>query len=153
MGYIEELRQLIGSRPLIMVGAGVIILDEHNRILLTQRSDNNAWSIPGGAMEPGETLEDVARRETQEEVGLIVEEMEFYAVFSGPELYYQYPNGDQVYNVTVVYVTRQVTGKLKIDEESQQARYFPLHDLPEISPPLRPVLAEIRIKLRDSNET
>jgi mutator protein MutT len=153
MGYIEELRQLIGSRPLIMVGAGVIILDEHNRILLTQRSDNNAWSIPGGAMEPGETLEDVARRETQEEVGLIVGEMEFYGVFSGPELYYQYPNGDQVYNVTVVYVTRQVTGKLKIDEESQQARYFPLHDLPEISPPLRPVLAEIRIKLRDSNET
>jgi mutator protein MutT len=147
MGYIEELRQLIGSRSLIMVGAGVIILDEHNRILLTQRSDNNAWSIPGGAMEPGETLEDVARRETQEEVGLRVGEMDFYGVFSGPELYYQYPNGDQVYNVTVVYVTRQVTGKLKIDEESQQARYFPLHDLPKISPPLRPVLAEIILKL------
>jgi mutator protein MutT len=141
MGYIDELRQLIGSRPLIMVGAGVIILDEHNRILLTQRSDNNVWSIPGGAMEPGETLEEVARRETQEEVGLQVGEMDFYGVYSGPELYYQYPNGDQVYNVTVVYVTCQVTGTLKIDKESQQAQYFPLHDLPEISPPLRPVLS------------
>jgi mutator protein MutT len=141
MGYIDELRQLIGSRPLIMVGAGVIILDEHNRILLTQRSDNNVWTIPGGAMEPGETLEEVARRETQEEVGLQVGEMDFYGVYSGPELYYQYPNGDQVYNVTVVYVTCQVTGTLKIDKESQQAQYFPLHDLPEISPPLRPVLS------------
>jgi mutator protein MutT len=139
MGYIEELRQLIGSRPVIMVGAGVIILDEHNRILLTQRADNGAWSIPGGSMEPGETLEEVARRETEEEVGLRVGEMDFFGVFSGPDLYYEYPNGDQVYNVTVVYTSRQISGRLKIDEESIQAKYFPLDELPEISPPLRPV--------------
>jgi mutator protein MutT len=140
MGYIEDLRELIGSRPVIMVGAGVIILDEQDRMLLTQRSDNGAWSIPGGSMEPGETLEEVARRETEEEVGLTVEQMDFFGVFSGPELYYEYPNGDQVYNVTVVYVSRQVTGSLKIDEESRQARYFALDDLPDISPPLRPVI-------------
>jgi mutator protein MutT len=139
MGYIEELRQLIGSRPIIMVGAGVIILDEHNRILLTQRADNGAWSIPGGSMEPGETLEEVARRETEEEVGLRVGEMDFFGVFSGPELYYEYPNGDQVYNVTVVYISRQVPGRLRMDEESIQAKYYPLNKLPEISPPLRPV--------------
>jgi ADP-ribose pyrophosphatase YjhB (NUDIX family) len=91
-------------------------------------------------MEPGETLEEVARRETEEEVGLTVEQMDFFGIFSGPELYYEYPNGDQVYNVTVVYVSRQVTGSLKIDEESRQARYFALDDLPDISPPLRPVI-------------
>jgi mutator protein MutT len=140
MGYMEDLRELIGSRPVIMVGAGVIILDEQDRMLLTQRSDNDAWSIPGGSMEPGETLEEVARRETEEEVGLTVEQMDFFGIFSGPELYYEYPNGDQVYNVTVVYVSRQVTGSLKIDEESRQARYFALDDLPDISPPLRPVI-------------
>jgi mutator protein MutT len=139
MPYIEELRKLIGSRPLIMVGAGIIILDEQDRILLTQRADNHAWSIPGGSLEPGETLEQAARRETEEEVGLQIGEMEFAGVYSGPELYYQYPNGDQVYNVTVVYESRDVSGSLRIDAESVQVRYFPLNDLPEISPPLKPV--------------
>jgi mutator protein MutT len=139
MPYIKELRKLIGSRPLIMVGAGIIILDEQDRILLTQRADNRAWSIPGGSLEPGETLEQAARRETEEEVGLQIGEMEFAGVYSGPELYYQYPNGDQVYNVTVVYESRDVSGSLRIDAESVQVRYFPLNDLPEISPPLKPV--------------
>jgi 8-oxo-dGTP pyrophosphatase MutT (NUDIX family) len=148
MGYMEELRQLIGSRPVIMVGAGVIILNEHNHLLLVQRRDNAAWSIPGGAMELGETLQEAARRETEEEVGLYVQEMTFYNIYSGPELFYQYPNGDQVYNVTVIFVAHQPAGELKLDEESIQARYFPLDDLPEISPPLRPVLADYAARER-----
>ena len=35
MGYISELRELIGSRPIIMVGANVIVVDLENRLLLT----------------------------------------------------------------------------------------------------------------------
>lgn len=63
--YIHELRSRVGHWPVIMVGAGVIVLDDAGRILLMHRSDNGAWSIPGGMTEPGETVEETARREVR----------------------------------------------------------------------------------------
>ena len=57
MGYIQELRQFMGSKPIIMVGAGVLILNQQNRLLMINRTDNDSWGIPGGAMELGESLE------------------------------------------------------------------------------------------------
>lgn len=71
MGYIMELRKIIGTRPIIMVGACTILMNEHRQILLQQRKDNGLWGLPGGSLEPGESMEEVARRELYEETGLI----------------------------------------------------------------------------------
>ena len=43
MGYILDLRKQLGSRPLIMAGAGVIVLNDKNEILLGRRTDNGCW--------------------------------------------------------------------------------------------------------------
>lgn len=139
--YVRELRQLVGHRPIIMVGAAVIILDETDRLLLMKRSDNGCWGLPGGALEPGELLEDAARRETQEEAGCTVGDMSLFGVFSGPELFYEYPNGDQVYNVNAIYVTHDIGGELRLNDEHVEMGFFDRRSLPEpISPPIRPVL-------------
>jgi hypothetical protein len=53
--YIRELRSLVGTRPLILVGAVVIIQNENQQILLQHRKDGD-WGLPGGLMEPGESL-------------------------------------------------------------------------------------------------
>ncbi len=103
--YIEELRSRVGNYPLIMLGSAVCVFDSHERLLLLRRTDNGYWGLPGGAMEPGESLEDTARRETREETGLEVARLSLMGVFSGPELHYRYPNGAEVYNVTAVYTT------------------------------------------------
>lgn len=143
MDYIQQLRQLVGHFPLILVGAGVLILDEQQRLLLLRRTDNACWGIPGGALEPGETLEAAARRETQEETGLHLAEIKLFGVFSGPEFYYLYPNGDPVHNVSVIYLARAAAGALSLaPAEHTAAQYFPLHQLPaEISPPIQPILS------------
>lgn len=142
MGYIRELRALIGHRPIIMVGAAVLILDRSHRLLLQLRTDNNCWSLLGGSMEPGETLEETAKREVYEETGLIIGEMRLFDIFSGPELFYQYPNGDQVFNVCIVYQTSDVQGELRTNsQEGIELRYFSLQDLPkEISSPDKPII-------------
>ncbi len=145
MSYFHEMRKLIGHRPLVVVGAAVLLTDEQERLLLIHRTDNGCWGIPGGGLEPGESLEETARRETREEIGLELGQLTLFNVFSGPQLFYRYPNGDEVINVSVVYRAQISQAILQLDPaEHDQARFFELSALPEsqqISPPVRPVLA------------
>jgi 8-oxo-dGTP pyrophosphatase MutT (NUDIX family) len=142
MQYIEELRQIIGHRPLIMVGAGILVTDKSGALLLGLRTDNHCWGIPGGAMEPGETLEETARRETLEETGLRLGELALFGVFSGPEFFYTYPNGDQAYNVSIIYQTSDYTGDPTTSPEHSTWDFFPPDHLP--NPLSRPIQAILR---------
>jgi 8-oxo-dGTP pyrophosphatase MutT (NUDIX family) len=144
--YITQMRKLVGTRPLIICGAGVIVLDHLNRVLLQHRADNDMWCIPGGALEPGERLEDAAVREVQEEVGLKCGSLELFGVYSGPEMYYRCPNGDEVHNVSVVYLCREFSGEVRADPaEGKDAAFFFVADIPTaINPPGRPVIDDLR---------
>lgn len=39
VGYVEELRKIVGHRPLILVGAVVLIINENGYVLLQQRTE------------------------------------------------------------------------------------------------------------------
>ena len=151
MGYILDLRKIVGHRPLIQVGAGIIVEDPEGRVLLQLRSDNHCWSYCGGSMEPDERAEDAAKRELFEETGLIAGELELFGVWSGPELHYVYPNGDEVSNVDIVFLCRSFSGALKPQAgEVELLRFFNLDEIPEnLSPPIRPALSKwIELKRR-----
>jgi 8-oxo-dGTP pyrophosphatase MutT (NUDIX family) len=107
-----ELRKLVGTRPLIMAGA-CVLLCSNQQLLLQRRTDNGCWGLPGGSMELGETLEEVAKRELFEETGVHANGLELFDMFSGQELYYKYPNGDEVYNVVAAYLCTGFDGALK----------------------------------------
>ena len=66
MEYIQSLRQYIGHAPVLMVGAAILIVDDKNRLLLMKRSDSGCWGPPGEATEPGEIVEEAARRNLPE---------------------------------------------------------------------------------------
>ncbi|MCI1592695.1 NUDIX hydrolase [Heyndrickxia oleronia] len=144
MGYIMELRKVVGSRPLIMTGANVILLNKQNELLLQLRKDNHCWGLPGGSMKPGESLIEVAARELHEETGLKAKKLTLFQIFSGEEFYYQYPHGDEVYNVVATYICSDYEGELQADkEEVEELRFYSLKELPEkISPPDWPVVKE-----------
>jgi len=145
MEYILELRKLVGHRPLLMVGAATLIVDAENRLLLMKRSDNACWGPPGGAVEPGEVVEIAAKREVREETGLEPGKLELFDVFSGPELFYRYPNGDEVYNVTIIYLTRDWRGVVRLNGEHTEWGWFAAADIPEdLSPPIIPVIDKFK---------
>jgi len=137
MGYIQQLRRHVGSQPLIMVGAGVINIDEDGRVLMILRTDNGCWGLPGGALEPGETLEDTARRELTEETGLSAGGLELLTVLSGPDFFYRYPNGDEVHNVIALFVADEVTGvEQPCGIEATEVCRFHLSALPDNLDPI-----------------
>ena len=138
-GYIMDLRKSVGHRPLLQVGASVIVEDAQGRVLLQLRSDNHCWGYAGGSVDLDEVVEDAAKRELQEETGLIAQELELFGVFSGKDCHYVYPNGDEVSNVDIVYVCRKYSGTLRCQMgEVDELRFFDLDDIPQnISPPIR----------------
>jgi ADP-ribose pyrophosphatase YjhB (NUDIX family) len=134
---------LVGHRPLLQIGAAALIADEKNCLLLMKRSDNNCWGPPSGAVELGEVVEMAARREVREETGLELGGLVLFGVFSSPDLFYRYPNGDEVYNVTIVYLTRDWRGEVRLNGEHTNWGWFAPEDVPEnISPPIKPVIGQ-----------
>jgi ADP-ribose pyrophosphatase YjhB (NUDIX family) len=145
MGYLAESRKYVGHAPLLMVGATVLIVDPQERLLLMKRTDNECWGPPGGAVEPGEVVEEAARRETHEETGLEISEMSLFGVFSGPDQYYRYPGGDEVHNVTIVYLCRNVHGEVRLSDEHTDWDWFAVSAIPEnLSPPIKPVIQQYK---------
>ncbi len=136
MGYIGELRAVLGSRPLITAGAVVIVL-RGNEVLLDMRRDTRKWALPGGFKELGESLEEAARRELFEETGLVARRLRLLALCSGPEFAHTYPNGDRIDQVAAVYQALEVDGDPRAGEqESLEVRYFALDGLPSPVEPL-----------------
>lgn len=142
--YILDLRKTVGHRPLLQVGASVIVVDSEGRILLQQRRDNGLWGYAGGSVELDEEVEKAAMRELFEETGLFANELELFGVFSRKILHYTYPNGDEVSNIDIVYLCRSYSGDLTPQaSEVSELRFFSASEMPpenEPTPPNRPAL-------------
>ncbi len=133
VGYIEDLRAIVGTRPLILVGSVVILVNHDDQILLEQRRyPQGVWGLPGGLMELGESVEDTARRELFEETGLKAKQLHLIGVFSGPRYFVTAANGDEFYVVTNAFYTRDFSGEMRVDPvESLDAAFFHPEAFPE----------------------
>ncbi|MDA1758804.1 NUDIX hydrolase [Bacillus cereus] len=144
MGYIEELREVVGSRPLNLAGVAVAVFNEQEQILLQQRR-NGMWGVPGGVVELGESTEEAGRREVLEETGIKIGTLQLVSVFSGKEFFVKLPNGDEFYPITIAYLCKDITGGLlKADGvESLHVQFFNLNKLPQnISPFIKKLIEQ-----------
>ena len=129
----------------VRVGVGVVVRGPGEAILLEKRRDCGWWGLPGGKVEPGESLVDAAVREVFEETGLTVEVTHLIGVYSDPHgRIVTYPdNGDVVQLIDAVVGARVLSGTIRCSKESEEVRFFPLSQLPEqIVPPARQPLID-----------
>jgi len=147
MGYISDIRKHVGHSPIFMPGAGIFFIDNQGRALLQKRKDNGLWAGTGGALELGETFEEAACREACEEMGLQPLKLEVLNTYSGKLLHYIYPNQDEVYVVSVMFICTEYSGELEIDpEECLDARFFELSSFPDmemVHPPDVPMIQDL----------
>ena len=133
MGYIQELRAIIGKRPIILPGCCVFIKNAHGQILMQQRKHPyGKWGLPGGLMELGESTEDTIRREVKEETGLALGKLVLFGVYSGEGYRCVAENGDEFDVVITVYVTSDFEGEAAVmDDESLSFEWFSVKNFPE----------------------
>ncbi|MCL2320721.1 MAG: NUDIX hydrolase [Oscillospiraceae bacterium] len=117
MGYVEELRALIGHKCIILPGSAVIVENKDGLILMQQRKyPYGKWSLPGGLMELSESTIETAKRELLEETGLIIGELKLLGVYSGKDYLCTAANGDEWYVVTTVYMTKEFQGAPSVND-------------------------------------
>lgn len=109
-----------------IAGVGAVVLDSEYRILLARRGKAplaGEWSLPGGALELGERLEDGVRREVLEETGLDVEPVEIVAVFDHISHSDEADSRVRFHYVLVDYRCRVLGGTLASASDVTEARW------------------------------
>lgn len=128
----------------LVPAASAVVVDEQGRILLHRRSDNSLWSIPGGAMEPGESIGQAVAREVREETGLQVRPVAIVGVYSDPNHKVEYDDGEVRQQFSVCFACEITGGRLDPGEESLEVRFVAAEDLDglDINPSIRRRIAD-----------
>lgn len=133
--YYQKLRRALGQDLLIIPSVAALIHDEHGRLLLQEKHDGS-WSLPAGAIEPGESPEEAVRREVLEETGFTCGECVVVEVLGGPAFRHTYPNQDQVeYALVLFRCGVEEAGAIRDREETKSLRYFRREEMPDLALP------------------
>ncbi len=110
----------------ILTTDGLIL--ENDKILMSKRAIypfQGYWVIPGGHVEYGERVEEAIKREMKEELGVSVKIKKLFGVYSNPK------RDPRYHTASVVYLLEKGKGKIRLNEESSEFKYFSLKNLPK----------------------
>ncbi len=130
------------NQPIVGVG-GILFQDE--RVLLVKRGKEPArgqWSIPGGAVNTGETLRQAVAREMIEETGIQVEPVALVKILD--RIFHDDQGRVMYHYVLVDFLCRFLGGELRAGSDAMDARFIPIADLAslDIIPATRAVIYE-----------
>ena len=149
MGYCEDIREMIGNSPLIVVRPSVAILNNKGEILLSRYS-GTAWGIPGGILQLNESVEECIKRNVRENLGLMLNSLQLFGVYSGLELNTKPDDDeDEYHTVAIGYLCKDYEGELTPDEnQAIEAEFFNLDQLPKDTDPfIKKKLVEVKLQL------
>ncbi|HYN07432.1 MAG TPA: NUDIX domain-containing protein [Vicinamibacterales bacterium] len=113
-----------------VVGVGAVVMNDHRQVLLVKRRHEplaGQWSLPGGALELGETLEAAAAREILEETGLVVDVGPVVEVFD--RILVDEAGQVQFHFVLVDYLCTVAGGALQAGSDVDDAQFADPNDL------------------------
>jgi 8-oxo-dGTP pyrophosphatase MutT (NUDIX family) len=118
----------------LVPSVNVAVADEHGRVLVIRRSDNDNWALPGGAMDYGESISDAAVRETKEETGVDCEITGLVGVYTNPRHVILYTsNGEVRQECSLVFSARAIGGEPTPSSESSEVRWVAPDELGELT--------------------
>ncbi len=123
----------LGREGELRVGCSATIFDvKREKVLLTRRTDNGRWCLPGGGMESGESAAEACEREVLEETGLKVRVTRLIGVYSNPDQLVVYNDGNKVFMVVLSFEAEIIEGELGLSDETTEAGYFSLTEMEDM---------------------
>ncbi len=120
----------LGRQGQLRMGCSAVIFNKtRTQALLTRRTDNGLWCIPGGAMEAGESAAEACIREVWEETGLHVSVKRLIGVYSDPNQLVVYPDGNKAHIVVMSFEVEVIGGELGLSNETTEAGFFSVTDM------------------------
>lgn len=116
------------NRPLIP-GACAVVLNKDKGILLHKRTDNDAWSLPGGQMKLGESISQCLLRELKEEVNIYVKIVKLIGIYTSTKVIFKFPNGDVFQSFVVAFLCETKDEKVVLNRESTAYKWVKLDEL------------------------
>lgn len=142
-GYYRKLRDQVGNELIFVPSVAGIVRNEAGEILFQNKDTGENWSLPAGAIEPGEAPAEALVREVWEETGLHVIPKKLLSVFGGKDFRYQYPDGNKVEYIVFIFECEVQSGDLNpIDPETFELHYFKSNERPELALPYPPSIFE-----------
>jgi 8-oxo-dGTP pyrophosphatase MutT (NUDIX family) len=110
----------------LVPSVNTIVRNEAGDVLLIRRTDNDNWSLPGGAMDLGESLGEAAIRETLEETGIRVRLTGVSGIYTNPRHVLEYTsNGEVRQEFSVVFIAEPLSGEPTPSSESSHVEWVP----------------------------
>ena len=115
----------IGKQGRLVPACDAVIFDAtREKVLLTRRSDNGQWCLPGGSMDPGESAPECCAREVLEETGLVISVGRLIEVYSTPHRITEYADGNRKQALDLVFEAVRISGDLSLSKETTEADFF-----------------------------
>jgi ADP-ribose pyrophosphatase YjhB (NUDIX family) len=112
--------------------SAVLFGNDRLTVLLTRRTDNGQWCLPGGMIEPGESVSEGCEREVFEETGLRIRVVRLTCVYSNPNRLTIYPDGNKAHVIVLTFEVEQVGGELGLSDETTDAQFFPVAEVEQM---------------------
>lgn len=123
----------IGKNGMLRPGTSAIIYGENNnKVLITRRTDNGRWCLPGGGMDPGETAAEACAREVFEETGLIVRVGKLVGIYTNPNMVIVYADGNRIQPVAFSFEAQVEGGELGLSNETTEYGYYSLDEMKQM---------------------
>lgn len=123
----------VGKQGKIHLGCSAVLFNsENNQVLLTRRIDNGMWCLPGGKIDPGETVAEGCAREVLEETGLKIRITRFTGIYSDPNQLVIYPDNNRVQIIALNFEVDLVGGEMRLSAETTDIRFFPIAEALEM---------------------
>ncbi|WP_221326584.1 NUDIX domain-containing protein [Actinoplanes sp. L3-i22] len=125
----------------VVAAAWVCVRDRS--VLVVRAHDSDAFYLPGGKPEPGETHAEAAARETLEEVGIVVkaDQLQFFRTIEAPA--HNRPPGTRVRLVTFLGEPSEPDATPAVANEIAELGWFTSADAARCAPAIRLLLDEL----------